>query len=369
MKALKIIAVVLVVVLALLAAMIVCLELKKDENPVEQPTEQTTETAVAGGALTWEEYQAMSLEEQDAYFQQFESAEAFEAWLDSVRPTETAETIPTWDPNAKRPDTYTWEEYQALSREEQEAFYQWFATVGAFEKWMNSVKPTEPTTPDATEDQPGQTAKPDSTGKKPSDYTWEEYQKMSPKEQDEFFKRFESVAAFEKWLNSVKPKETTPQTPVWNKPGKKPDEYTWAEYEALSREEQDAFYLWFASATEFEEWMNSAKPAETTPQAPEWNKPGKTPDEYTWEEYQALSQIEQEAFYQWFGSMNAFEAWMNSVKPAETTPQVPVWDKPGKAPNEYTWEEFLALSPMEQEAFYLWFDSVDAFDAWQDAAQ
>lgn len=379
MKALKVIAAALAVILLLLLLTVILLETRN--NDTIQQTVPTTQAQNTSGMLSWEEYQAMSLEEQDAYFQQFESVEQFEKWMDSVRPTETDEVIPTWDPTAKKPDTYTWEEYEALSREEQEAFYQWFASGTAFEAWMNKAKPaqTDPTQgqndnpgqtdkPNQTE-KPNQTDKPNQTGKNPSDYTWEEYQKLSPQEKETFFQWFGSVEAFEKWMDKVKPEETEPTTPSWNKPGKKPNEYTWAEYMALSREDQDAFYLWFDSEDDFEEWMEAAKPEETEPTDPVWSKPGKTPDQYTWEEYQALSQKDQDAFYLWFDSEYAFEQWMKAAKPAETTPTTPVWDKTDKKPNEYTWAEYEALTNEEKDAFFLWFGSIEAFENWMDSAQ
>ena len=367
MKALKIIAVVLVVILVLLLLTVVLLE-ARNKAP-DQPEVTTTQTQSDSGILSWEEYQALSLEEQDAYFQTFASVEAFEKWLESVRPTESEAVIPAKDWAEKKPDAYTWEEYQALSREEQEAFFQWFGSMDAFEQWMVSAKPAETTVPEETEGKPAQQTKPNNPGKQPNQYTWEEYQKMSPTEQEAFFKSFESLEAFEKWMNSVKPAETTPKDPVWNKPGKDPDEYTWEEYQALSREDQDAFYLWFDSEDDFEEWMGAAKPEETEPTDPVWSKPGKTPDQYTWEEYQALSQKDQDAFYLWFDSEYAFEQWMKAAKPAETTPTTPVWDKTGKKPNEYTWAEYEALTNEEKDAFFLWFGSIEAFENWMDSAQ
>ena len=143
-------------------------------------------------------------------------------------------------------------------------------------------------------------------------YTWEEYVNLSLEEQDAFFQEFESVEAFEAWMNAVRPKDVA-TIGNWDKPGKTPDAYTWKEYQSLTQEEQEAFYQWFGTAGAFEAWMAKAKPAETTEPAPKWDKPGKAPDAYTWVEYQALTPKEQEAFFQWFGSVSAFEAWMAKV--------------------------------------------------------
>ena len=253
---------------------------------------------------SWEEYQALSLEDQDAYFQTFDSVESFEAWMEAVKPTESAMLDLVWDKPEKNPDAYTWEEYQMLDAREKDAFYRWFASEKAFEEWLESVKPAESTEP---------TVKWDKSGKDPDAYTWEEYQALSPKEQDAFYQWFGSVDAFEVWMEAVKPAETTEPVAKWNKSGKNPDAYTWEEYQALSPKEQDAFYQWFGSVDAFEAWMKAAKPTQNTETAIKWDKPGKNPDAYTWEEYQTLSPAEQDAFFMWFESVDAFEAWMEKV--------------------------------------------------------
>ena len=314
----------------------------------------------APDAYTWEEYQAMSPEEQDAFFHRFASVEAFEAWKESVKPEEYSTVDMHWDKKGKQPDAYTWEEYQALSLEEQEAFYQWFSSEVAFEAWMESAKPNEeaPVISEWSIE-----------GKLPNEYTWEEYLALKPEEKEAFFLWFETEANFELWKNSVKPDEPTVPILQWNKPGKLPSEYTWEEYQALKPEEQEAFYGWFGSVSAFEMWMDRAKPQETVPPVMGWNKPGKKPNEYTWEEYQALSPEEKDAFYSWFDSMEAFESWMNSVKENEDISANTNWNKSGKKPDEYTLAEYQALSPEDQERFYNWFESAAAFETWLESAR
>jgi hypothetical protein len=57
---------------------------------------------------------------------------------------------------------------------------------------------------------------------------------------------------------------------------------------------------------------------------------------------------------------------MNSVRGVdEKNP----WENGGKKPSEYTWEEFNALDGLQQEFFFLWFDSADAFEVWMTEAQ
>lgn len=297
---------------------------------------------------TWEEYQTLSPQEQDQVYEWFGSADAFEAWMEEARPDATAPDF-TWDKPGKTPDAYTWEEYQALTREEQEGFYGWFESAGAFEAWLEGAKPADATAP---------ALKPE---KQPEDYTWQEYQAMSPQEQDAFYQLFGSLDAFEAWLEKVKPADTAAPELTWNKPGKTPDAYTWEEYQTLSNLEKDAFYRWFGSEAAFETWLEAARPDAIAPDFT-WDKPGKTPEDYTWEEYQALSALEQEAFYRWFGSKSAFEAWQKKAKPSGTEPAVS-WTK---QPDAYTWEEYQALSPQEQDAFFQWFGSLEDFEAWMD---
>lgn len=254
----------------------------------------------------------------------------------------------------KAPDAYTWDEYLNMSDEEQEELFQRFDSLEDFEAWKESVQP-QVTEPDFQWNEPG---------KLPTEYSWEEYSSLTEEKKEAFFQWFESKDAFEIWMNGVKPEKTAPTNPVWEGEGKMPNEYTWAEYQALSPEEQDAFYLWFSSKDAFENWMTAAKPVQTEPP---WTFQGKTPKEYTWEEYQSLSLEDQDAFYLWFDSMDAFEAWMEAAKPAETDPATG-WDKPGKNPDEYTFDEYQTLTPEEQDLFYQWFSSRDAFEAWLDQA-
>ena len=348
-------------VLAALGVILCAAMLLMGKNKEQQLPEETytTEQIHFDGVDTWEEYQALSPEDQEAFYQQFGSAEAFEAWIVSVKPEATLPDF-IWNIDGKQPDAYTWEEYLALSLEKQEAFFLWFETEADFEAWIESVKPAETTV---------SVMQWNKTGKQPNQYTWEEYQALSQEEQEAFFLWFERETDFEAWMASVKPADTSAPVMQWDKAEKQPNQYTWEEYQALSPEEQEAFYHWFDTKKAFESWMKTAKPAETTEPVLNWDRPGKSPSEYTWEEYEALSPEEQEAFYLWFGTKTAFETWMNGAKTPESEPAGLTWSKPGKQPDAYTWEEYEALSPEEQEGFFRWFGSVEAFEAWLDAAK
>ena len=85
MKKKKILIGILSVILVVLCAVALFLE----KNTLKQKEE--TELANAGNvqdSYSWEEYQALSLEDQDAYFQRFDSVEAFEKWMEEVKPVE-----------------------------------------------------------------------------------------------------------------------------------------------------------------------------------------------------------------------------------------------------------------------------------------
>ena len=44
-----------------------------------------------------------------------------------------------WNNGGKLPSEYTWDEFLALSGDHQELFFGWFETADAFEKWMNEA--------------------------------------------------------------------------------------------------------------------------------------------------------------------------------------------------------------------------------------
>ena len=304
---------------------------------------------------SWEEYLELSYEDQEKFYQWFDSKEVFEEWMASVKPEETTVAVEIWSNTGKQPNEYSWEEYQDLSGEDKEAFFEWFDNADEFNEWVDSVEP---------EPSPVVVTKWNKSGKDPDEYSWEEYQDLSGEDQEKFYQWFGSIDAFEAWMESVKPEETTASVEEWNKTGKNPDEYTWKEYQKLSDEDQERFYQWFDSEDAFEAWMDSVEDEIILAQIGEWNKSGKKPNEYTWEEYKKLSGEDQERFYQWFGSVEKFETWMNAAKDEEDSEKVEKWNKSGKKPNEYTWEEYQELSPQEQDSFFQWFGSVDAFEEW-----
>ena len=290
---------------------------------------------------TWEEYEALTAQQQKA-FRDF-LGDDFAKWLDSVR--EEAE-IPPWDePGAKQPEDYTWEEYEALTAAQQMAFQKYLGEKG-FEDWQSKVQKDLETNP---WDEPG--------AKQPKDYTWEEFEALTAAQQMAFQKHL-GEKGFEDWLNKVQEKPAA-ENP-WEQPGaKQPKDYTWAEFEALTAAQQMAFQDYLGEAG-FEEWLEKIQME--TGKHP-WELPGgKKPQDYTWEEFEALTAAQQMAFQNYLGA-EGFETWLNKVQEQEQSAANP-WEVPGaKQPEDYTYEEFEALTAAQQIAFQNHLGE-EAFEAW-----
>ena len=99
-----------------------------------------------------------------------------------------------------------------------------------------------------------------------------------------------------------------------------------------------------------------------------WDNGGKTPDQYTWEELQALTDIQKEYFFEWFDSAEEYEKWLNNARPKKPSETMP-WDNGGKPPDQYTWEEMQALTDVQKERFFEWFESAEKFETWADSTK
>ncbi len=97
-----------------------------------------------------------------------------------------------------------------------------------------------------------------------------------------------------------------------------------------------------------------------------WEKPdGKPVEEYTYDEFCNLTGAQQMAFQQSFGSIDAFDAWLQRVQGGEDNEEdvyLP-WENGGKEPEAYTYAEFNSLTPAQQMAFQNYLGT-EAFDAW-----
>ena len=59
---------------------------------------------------------------------------------------------------------------------------------------------------------------------------------------------------------------------------------------------------------------------------------------------------------------------MDSANMTVAVEIVKPWENGGKAIEEYTWEEFEALSTELKDAFFNAFESVEAFESWKETA-
>ncbi len=258
--------------------------------------------------------------------------------------SQTAEIECPWDEKgAKQPSDYTWEEFEALGVQEQMAFQFSFADADEFEDWMNKAQSSEIECPWDEED-----------AKQPSEYSWEEFEKLDAEVQIKFQNSFDEQKDFEKWMNEAK--DTEIESPWEEEGAKQPSDYTKEEYDALSKDEQKAFQESFGKEEKFEEWMDEAVTGSPESEA------FKQPTDYTWEEFEALSGEEQIKFQRSFENIEEFEKWMNEAQSVKI--EVPWEKKDAKQPSEYTWEEFEALSAGEQIEFQKSFENTDDFDKW-----
>jgi hypothetical protein len=192
--------------------------------------------------------------------------------------------------------------------------------------------------------------------KKPEDYTWTDFSALTA-DQQIAFQKYLGTAGFEAWMK--KAQSETGKNP-WELPGaKQPKDYTWAEFEALTSSQQIAFQEYLGTA-EFEAWMEKAQ---SEIGVNPWELPGaKQPEDYTWAEFEVLTGSQQIAFQEYLGEAG-FEAWMEK---ALSEKGLNPWEIPGaKQPEDYTWEEFETLTGSQQIAFQNYL-GIDAFIAWME---
>ena len=187
-------------------------------------------------------------------------------------------------------------------------------------------------------------------------YTWEEYTKMTEEEQMEFQNSFINYKAFEKWMEEA---QIVKVDVPWENGGKKPSEYTWEEFEALTEGQQIKFQKSFKNFKDFEKWMEEAQIVEID--VP-WESGGKKPSEYTWEEFEALTADQQMAFQNSFKTSDDFEKWMETATNEGTGIS---FEKDELF--SVTWEEFEAMTGEEQMIFQNSFGGFEEFDKWLQA--
>lgn len=202
--------------------------------------------------------------------------------------------------------------------------------------------------------------------------TWDAFVKLSPEEQDAFFLKFDTPADFAEWMENAKGKETTASGDLnlpWENGGKTPQEYLWDEFQSLSPLQQEMFFESFATQDAFEEWMERVRNGEEIVDTTDLqNTFFENPDAYTYEQFINLTEDAQEIFVDSFETYEDFLNWMAKVQPQETEAKdVLPWESEGRSPSEYTLEEFENLAPELQEAFFDSFHSPEAFEQWMNS--
>lgn len=224
---------------------------------------------------TWKEFDALTGAQQMAFQQSFDSVEAFDAWLQHVNPA-TPAPVPTptptpqptpekmelpWENGGKKPSAYTYKEFEALNAAQQIAFQESFGSLAAFDQWLQRVNPVTTPAPETGGDEEVKLPESSTGSKKPSDYTWAEFEAMSAAQQIAFQQSFDSSEDFERWMQRVKPGQSSSAGgDSWSGDGRKPSDYTWEEFEAMSMEDQILFQRSFESFDAFEQWMQRVKP-------------------------------------------------------------------------------------------------------------
>lgn len=193
--------------------------------------------------------------------------------------------------------------------------------------------------------------------KQPADYTFEEFNDLTQAQKDAFIAAFPSMDEFNKWADAAQ-SVTLP----WEESGaKQPADYTFEEFNELSQAQKNAFIAAFPSADEFNKWADAAQSV-TLP----WEESGaKQPKDYTFEEFNALSQAQKDAFIDAFQSTEEFNKWADAAQTADLP-----WKQPGaKQPKDYTYEEFNQLSDNQKLQFIAEFESREEFEKWMDELQ
>jgi hypothetical protein len=266
-----------------------------------------------------------------------------------TEPSETeAQGLMPWEADgAKQPEDYTLEEYEGLTAAQRKAFRNYLGAAG-YAAWLERAE-KEAELVDLPWEKPG--------AKQPKNYTWAEYQSLTEAQKKAFMEHL-GPQGLEAWLEKVQDqKDKNP----WEVPGaKQPKDYTWAEYAALTNKQQAAFAE-HLGASGYQAWLNRVQGQKEAVYP--WEKPGaKQPADYTWEEYEALTKAQQKAFRDHLGS-SGFEAWLEKVQEEENP-----WEEEGaKQPEDYTWDEYNALTAAQKTAFQEYLGA-DGFVAWLENA-
>ncbi len=159
----------------------------------------------------------------------------------------TTELYLPWKNGGKQPSEYTWEEFEALEGGQQIAFQNSFISFEKFDEWLQEAQSSIEKNP---WDEEG--------AKQPSEYTWEEFEALEGGQQMAFQNSFESFDKFDEWMRNA---QSSIENNPWDEEGaKQPSEYTWEEFEALSPAQQIAFQNSFESIDDFDKWLSVNNP-------------------------------------------------------------------------------------------------------------
>lgn len=297
------------------------------ENGGKQPSE-----------YTYAEFTALTVPQQNAFSGTFKNKAAFEAWLKKAEAEANKVEVP-WENGGKQPKDYTLEEFEALIQEQKKAFVNSFRNEDAYAAWLEKAQggSKEPEQP---------------LDKVPEDYTWEEYMQMTEAEKEVFIGSFRNEAAYEAWLERVKEEQVDTVLPL----NKRPSDYTWEEFLGLTPEEKEIFQEEINRYGGFEAWLEKEQSGSTDSELPL----DKAPEDYTWEEFEALTPTQQDTFRESFYNSAAFEAWVRRARENTQDNTLPL----DKNPSDYTWEEFLDLTEEEKEIFQEEINRYGGFEAW-----
>lgn len=158
--------------------------------------------------------------------------------------------------NGQDPEAFIWEDYQALTPDQQMQFPDYFESLDAFNRWYESVDKS------AGQENPDLSGMGDFlNGQDPADFTREAYQALSPEQQAQFPDFFESLDAFNNWYDSVtpNPEQDLPEMEDFLS-GRDPEAFTWADYQELTAEQQAMFPDYFESYDAFQAWKDTNQP-------------------------------------------------------------------------------------------------------------
>lgn len=290
------------------AAILGCAILTGCGNGAKEPTAESTQPSVSvvvPSQYTWEEYLALTDAQKEVFRLSFSSAAAFELWAEEAEEDYIAGIEMPWENGGKQPEDYTWEEFEALNAHQQMAFQTSFASFEDFDNWLMANIPQET--------EPALSLPWENGGKSPADYTWEEFEDLSAELQMAFQTSFGSFEEFDRWLSMNMPRVDSPVSDLpWENGGKAPADYSWEEFEALSAELQIAFQDSFETMADFDNWlMNAQDHRSDLP----WENGGKRPEDYTWAEFEALSPEHQIIFQSSFAEEDGFEVWLMANLP------------------------------------------------------